>query len=68
MRFPENPKKPYCFIWISWDLHVLCTLRNRISELRWTLEECYGANQLRIIQFERYNKLEGAETLPEEMK
>ena len=39
-----------------------------ISELRWSLEECYDANQLRIIQSERWDNLEGAGTLPGEMK
>ena len=39
------------------------SLTRCISELRWSLEECYGANQLRIIQSE-----EGAGTLTGEMK
>ena len=44
------------------------SLTRCISELRWSLEECYGANQRRIIRTERWNHLDGARTLPEEMK
>ena len=44
------------------------SLTRCISELRWSLEECYGANQRRIIRTERWNHPHGARTLPEEMK
>ena len=44
------------------------SLTRCISELRWSLEECYGANQRRIIRTERWNHLDGARMLPEEMK
>ena len=44
------------------------TLKSCISELRWSLEECCGANQRRIIRTERWNHLYGSGTLSEEMK